>query len=534
MVQTITPITKESSSLCEACPFLYGGDLWRAVFFRGIYTPYGTSLVIEKYDAANDVFEKQADIVWDKGLGCVAVDGSDVYIFGTSNWSVNGNSIVQRRFDMSTLTWATAETVVFTSPGFKLFNTSVCPKQGGGWIMAYERNETNVTTRFLTSPSLSSPSWSSIGGALNAAIYTAAPTVKNLGGGNYAVFWIEKSGNNYYTNISKTTDFTTFTHFAGNSKWSNNYRVLAADIEGEGTNNSDFDCCEFDGRVYINYLTGDQMSWGDLKSAWYDGSLLELFEEFFPKPIPSYAPSGQPSGLYIRPDGLKFYLVRYNGPTRTIQQYSMSTAHDITTASYDNKSFNPASQENIPTDLWFKPDGTKMYVLGYNLSDSILQYNLSTAWDISTAVYSGTQKSVAGQDSIPVGLFFKADGTKIFITGQNSGSDKVHSYALSTAWDISTAVFETSKTVVSQTGAYSISGIFVSSDGVNMYIASSGATDAILKYIMSTPWDLTTATYDSVYKNISGETTQPGALFIAGGKVFVCGTNNSLIFEYQE
>jgi hypothetical protein len=51
---------------------------------------------------------------------------------------------------------------------------------------------------------------------------------------------------------------------------------------GEGINNSDVDLIELDGRTYVNYFTGNQNDWGDLKWAVYDGPMPEFFASYFP------------------------------------------------------------------------------------------------------------------------------------------------------------------------------------------------------------------------------------------------------------
>ena len=50
-----------------------------------------------------------------------------------------------------------------------------------------------------------------------------------------------------------------------------------------------------------------------------------------------------------------------------------------------------SSAEGTPTGITFKPDGTKMYITGSG-ADKILQYNLTTAFDITSAAL---EKSVA-------------------------------------------------------------------------------------------------------------------------------------------
>jgi len=85
-----------------------------------------------------------------------------------------------------------------------------------------------------------------------------------------------------------------------------------------------------------------------------------------------------------------------------------------------------SSQDGGPEGLFFKDDGTKMYVVG-RANDSVYQYILSTAWDVSTASYDSVSFSVASQDTSPTGLFFKTDGTKMYVVG--STNDTVYQYS---------------------------------------------------------------------------------------------------------
>jgi hypothetical protein len=108
-----------------------------------------------------------------------------------------------------------------------------------------------------------------------------------------------------------------------------------------------------------------------------------------------------------------------------VNEYDLSTAWDISTASY-LQNFSVSAQETVPTDLFFKPDGLKMYICGLT-GDDVNEYDLSTAWDISTASYL-QNFSVAAQDTDPYGLFFKPDGLKMYILGVVG--DAVYEYDL--------------------------------------------------------------------------------------------------------
>jgi DNA-binding beta-propeller fold protein YncE len=197
-----------------------------------------------------------------------------------------------------------------------------------------------------------------------------------------------------------------------------------------------------------------------------------------------------PTGVYIKTDGTKMYVV---GSTNdTVFQYSLSTAWDVTTASYDSVSKSISAQETIPFDIFFKSDGTSMYIIGQS-SDAISQYTLGTAWDISTASYS-QQKSVSGQGSEPRGLYFKSDGLRVFTA--DAATNSVFSYTLSTAWDISTASYDSKSLVTTSDGEDNPGGVAFNQDGTFLYVIGDGAR-AILQYQLTTAYDLSTATITS-------------------------------------
>ena len=65
--------------------------------------------------------------------------------------------------------------------------------------------------------------------------------------------------------------------------------------------------------------------------------------------------------------------------------------------------FSVSSQEAYPHGLAFNTDGTKMFVSGYG-GDNVNEYTLTTAFDVSTAVFNnfngdGTGFSVAAQEA---------------------------------------------------------------------------------------------------------------------------------------
>jgi sugar lactone lactonase YvrE len=68
-----------------------------------------------------------------------------------------------------------------------------------------------------------------------------------------------------------------------------------------------------------------------------------------------------------------------------------------------------------------------MYIIGIS-NDRVHEYALSTAWNISTATFV-QNFSVAGQELTPNAVFFKPDGTAMYIVG--TSSDAVYEYVIS-------------------------------------------------------------------------------------------------------
>lgn len=231
-----------------------------------------------------------------------------------------------------------------------------------------------------------------------------------------------------------------------------------------------------------------------------------------------------PAGLFFKPDGLKMYVVGLTG--QDINEYNLGTAWNISTASYV-QNFSVAAQESQPVGVFFKPDGTKMYVLGL-FGDDVNEYSLSTPWNISTASYVQVF-SVASQDTAPMGIFFKPDGLKMYITG-GTGQD-VNEYSLSTAWNISTASYVQVFSVASQDT--NPRAIFFKPDGTRMYVVGQTGDD-INEYSLSTPWNISTASYVQIFSIASQETNPIGLFFKDDGtKMYVVGVDNDTVYQYS-
>lgn len=231
-----------------------------------------------------------------------------------------------------------------------------------------------------------------------------------------------------------------------------------------------------------------------------------------------------PLDVFFKADGIKMYTSGASGSTYAVNEYTLSTAYDISTASYVQQ-FSVSSQTTSPRAVWFSTDGTKMFVQGVA---AVYEYTLSTAWDISTASYVDNF-SVSAQDTAPSGLTFSSDGTEMYVMGLIE--DDVIQYTLSTAFDVSTASY--TRNLIVTTVEPNPRDVQFNSDGTIMFI--SGRTNGLHKYTLSTGWDISTATYNSSTAVTASGQTEPWGFFIKpdGTKVWVGDGSNKFIYEYN-
>jgi len=245
----------------------------------------------------------------------------------------------------------------------------------------------------------------------------------------------------------------------------------------------------------------------------------------------SFSVAGQdniPTGLVFNNDGSKIYIC--GTQNESIYQYSVSTSYDISTASYDSVSFSVSGQESNLQGFIFSADGAKLFVVGAG-SDTVYQYTLSTAFDLSTASYDSVSFSVAGQDTNPYDVIFNDDGTKMYIAG--NGTDAVYQYSLSTGFDLSTASYNSVSFSVSGQDATPV-GIRYNDNGTKLFML--GATnDSIYQYSLSTAFDLSTASYDSVSFSVASQSTAPQGVTLSadGTKMYVVDAIGDAVYQYS-
>ena len=247
--------------------------------------------------------------------------------------------------------------------------------------------------------------------------------------------------------------------------------------------------------------------------------------------LSSFDVSGQdsiPRGLFFQDDGTKMFVV--GGTNVKVYQYNLGTAWDVTSAVHSAPDdLDVSTEDNTPTDIAFKTDGSKLYVIGQQ-NNKVYQYDLGTAWDLSTASYASKFDDISGEESNPTGLFFEPDGEVMYITGDNS--DFIQKYTLSTAWDVSTSSSAGIKRYFGSEDG-SPQGIFFKENGTKLYFVGVGGVNAY-QYRLTEAWNIEKAIFEK-QKYVGIETLGPLGIFFKpdGKKMFIIGFNpDDKVYEY--
>ena len=233
-----------------------------------------------------------------------------------------------------------------------------------------------------------------------------------------------------------------------------------------------------------------------------------------------------------KPDGTKFYYIR-SGTSDYLYEHDAATPWDITSVVYA-RSFTMTTTAGNPTGIWFKPDGTKIYIMSIN-EGGIVQFSLSTPWNVSTMSSDSKNLNDEPAENSPQGFYIRSDGAsdgvQVFKVGLES--DTVREFSLSTAWDISTGTY-----VQQYDPGLSTYDVHFSPDGLKMFILQASGTssnDAVYEHDLSTAWDISTATYNSVKFIVNSQDSNPRAMTFKpdGTRMYVAGFDTSDVFEYE-
>ena len=175
-----------------------------------------------------------------------------------------------------------------------------------------------------------------------------------------------------------------------------------------------------------------------------------------------------------------------------------------------------------------------MFVSRTSSTQFIIEYNLSTPFDISAATYAGDAQrcelgTAATLDPANIGdMVFSSDGLKMFFVqralNDNDNDDRIYRYDLNKPYDISTCeyvadvnpdfretTYDISTTISDpwrfgdlgsrgEVDDHHVQGIEINPDGTKIFLSfndnsSAPTIDGIREYTLSTPYDLSTLSH---------------------------------------
>jgi len=232
-------------------------------------------------------------------------------------------------------------------------------------------------------------------------------------------------------------------------------------------------------------------------------------------------------GLVFRPNGLQMYVG--DGANPDVYEYELSTAWDITTSTYKQASTN-IDATSVGWDIAWSSDGFTFYQLQSGVGGSsgfhVSSYLQTTSrWNITKAALAGRSGMIRVKGGTR--MTFNAAGTKFYILG----AQVLYEYTMSTAWDVDTALLTyTFSFNIADAG---MGGVTFSGDGLTFYVVGFDV-QAIYQFSCSTAWDLSSASYDLVVGDISSYCPEPKGVYARpdGPDIYVVDATNVAVYGF--
>ncbi len=240
-------------------------------------------------------------------------------------------------------------------------------------------------------------------------------------------------------------------------------------------------------------------------------------------------------GLTFNNDGTKMYTVESDKSSDAVVEYILTTAYDISTATVNNTKVVHRSggvNKFVPSQVVFNNDGTKMFISNHAGENTIDYWSLSTAFDISTATFNEAFE-LDGQEQRANSIAFNNNGTRMIVAGAgNMSQQRIHEYSLATPFDFSSGVTHVNTEDMSSYHDY-IDGVTFKDDGTKMYTIDS-ETEQISQFKLTTPYDVSTLSLEGTF-DVSSYDIAPREVAFSndGSKMFFIGDTNDKVYEFN-
>ncbi len=280
----------------EMTPFVWNGKLMRMELFDPLN---GTDPTILRYAVIRDVESGEiiSTLAEDSYFHSAYIEDGTAYVLGV-DMKNRGTIRIYESTDL--IKWSNRP--LFTNPGWVYYNTSLT-KGPDGYVLLMEAShpEEHVgkfpfTLFFATSPDLKEWTFMDYDKGFSKERYMGGPWMKYSEGWYYVISVTELPCQHYTNYIYRTKDFVDWHvgYYNPILMPDNNDRLIsprAADLDDELIekitatgfiiNNSDIDMCDYNGKVYINYASGNQLGFYYMCEAECDGTVAEFLKSYF-------------------------------------------------------------------------------------------------------------------------------------------------------------------------------------------------------------------------------------------------------------
>lgn len=232
--------------------------------------------------------------------------------------------------------------------------------------------------------------------------------------------------------------------------------------------------------------------------------------------------------VWLKPDGTSLFFVA--NTLDLVIRWDMSTAYDISTAAASGVTADISAEETGGKGLAMSRDGLRVYV--YGDTRLVHQYDLGTAWDLTTMGFTPGDlfDTSAEVDTRPEGIEFTPDGMSLFVAARDAGGDgRVFRYNLATPWDVKTASYS-GDSLDTSTQSVFLASVRLADSGFTLWVGEDGG-NKILRYDMTHQYDITTATFTS---EIDPSMSNPVGLAISDDSknMYILDRNFAVVDQY--
>ncbi len=278
--------------LVETTPVVFNNKVYRFEYVRQNYWNNKTG---DSYFRFIDHETGKATNSFARGyhLGSAAVDGSQVIVTAVNIWDGDKIDVFVSRDLKNWESWN-----ALTLPGYGMFNTSLC-KAGEDYVLMFEVGKppeiagSPFTARFAKSNDLKTWTLTPPECTYDKSRYTAPHCLRYFEG-HYYNFFLEAVKDGYEQYVVRSKDLIHWEPSPLNpvlkasdeDKLIHNPNLTPEQrkrvAEAKNINNSDFDYCEFQGALVINYSWGNQQGVEHLAEARYEGTEAAFLKALFP------------------------------------------------------------------------------------------------------------------------------------------------------------------------------------------------------------------------------------------------------------